>query len=157
MTLGEIKEMYAGEYVELEIFKFIGRRHDIHSDFIDSVDEEIPDDTDVEAYKLMDEEAYGYGVLANTCFFADFEDWYGDKNAKVLVIVLSEFWQPQPQPQKYQAQMKYDKANTQTFSVKLNNKTDSELIDWLSKQPNKQGAIKSAIKKYIEEESLENQ
>jgi len=49
--------------------------------------------------------------------------------------------------EKYKPQEKYDKENTQRFSIKLNNSTDSAIIDWLNRQPNKQGAIKEALKK----------
>ncbi len=39
--------------------------------------------------ELMDEEEYGNTILANSSMYADFEDWYGCKDAKVLVVVLS--------------------------------------------------------------------
>lgn len=48
------------------------------------------------------------------------------------------------------AQNKYDKENTRTFSLKLNNKTDKSIIDKLLSVPNIQGYIKNLIQKDIE-------
>lgn len=45
----------------------------------------------------------------------------------------------------YAAQKKYDRNNTKQFSIKLNRKTDKDLMEWLEKQPSKQGAIKAAL------------
>ena len=47
------------------------------------------------------------------------------------------------------AQDRYDRTNTKQFKMKLNLKTDADIIDWLSKQENKQGAIKALIRKQI--------
>lgn len=52
---------------------------------------------------------------------------------------------------KYVAQEKYDKNNTQHISLKLNKNTDSDIIEWLDRQSSKQGAIKNAIKKAMQE------
>lgn len=63
----------------------------IHTDTITSCDEELedmPTILDIVEYRIMDEEEYNNTVLANGCINADFEDWYGDKNAKVLVVIL---------------------------------------------------------------------
>lgn len=49
-------------------------------------------------------------------------------------------------------QERYDKANTRTVSLKLNRKTDADILEWLDKQPSKQGAIKEAIKQMITKE-----
>lgn len=46
------------------------------------------------------------------------------------------------------ARMKYDKKNTVLVSIKLNKKTDADIIEWLDHQPNKQGGIKAIIRKY---------
>ena len=46
------------------------------------------------------------------------------------------------------AQAKYDKANTIFIGLKLNNKTDKEIIDLLNAQPNKQGFIKKILKEF---------
>jgi hypothetical protein len=47
------------------------------------------------------------------------------------------------------AQAKYDAKNTVRESLKLNIKTDKDIIQWLWKQPNKQGAIKRLIREDI--------
>ena len=49
----------------------------------------------------------------------------------------------------YASQEKYDKTNTVQFKMKLNKKTDSDIIEWLENQPNKQGAIKELIRKNL--------
>lgn len=41
---------------------------------------------------------------------------------------------------------KYDKENTTQIKMKLNNKTDRDIIDHLKKKGNKQGYIKSLIR-----------
>lgn len=51
---------------------------------------------------------------------------------------------------KYNAQEKYDKANTiRICGLKLNRKTDKDIIEKLKAQINKQGYIKNLIKKDI--------
>ena len=41
------------------------------------------------------------------------------------------------------------KANTTRIALKLQNSTDSDLINYLSKVPSKQGAIKQALREHI--------
>lgn len=91
MTVKEIKEMYKGEYADIEFYKFSGRRHSVHHDFIEDI-ESMKDDEEPEYYELMDEEEYDSSIMANTCEHADFEMWYDDKNAKVLVIIADEHY-----------------------------------------------------------------
>lgn len=52
----------------------------------------------------------------------------------------------------YAAQNKYAKNNTKHFGIILNINTDTDIIDWLSKQENKQGYIKSLIRKDMKNE-----
>ena len=47
------------------------------------------------------------------------------------------------------AQEKYDKANTVQITLKLNKKTDKDIIDYLNKCDNKQGFIKELIRDWI--------
>ena len=47
-------------------------------------------------------------------------------------------------------QAKYDKEHTVGFYMKLNTKTDSDIIKWLWTQKSKQGAIKKLIREEIE-------
>lgn len=52
------------------------------------------------------------------------------------------------------AQEKYDKDNTVQVKLKLNKKTDSDIIDYLSRQENKQGFIKTIIREFMRLEGL---
>ena len=47
------------------------------------------------------------------------------------------------------AQNKYDKNHTTGFYMKLNLRTDQDIIRWLWKQESKQGAIKKLIRKEL--------
>lgn len=47
------------------------------------------------------------------------------------------------------ARSKYDKVNTEIITLKLNKNTDSDILDFLSSQDNKQGTIKAAMREYI--------
>lgn len=48
------------------------------------------------------------------------------------------------------AQAKYDKDNTVQIKIKLNKKTDSDLILALESCTNKQGLIKRLLREYID-------
>ena len=52
----------------------------------------------------------------------------------------------------YRAQKKYDAAHTKQFQMKLHLENDKDILEWLDKQPSKQGAIKELIRRQIEEE-----
>lgn len=92
-TRNEIKQM-AAQAAEVEIYHFTQLDRyirSIHTDntacldiTVDNLPEEFKGDV-----QLMDEEEYENTLLANSSMSADFEDWYGDKDAKVLVVVLS--------------------------------------------------------------------
>lgn len=43
---------------------------------------------------------------------------------------------------------RYDAVNSKTFCVKLNRKTDADIIETLDNAPSKQGYIKDAIRAY---------
>lgn len=47
---------------------------------------------------------------------------------------------------KYPAQKRYDASCTTQVALKLNKKTDADILAWLSKQATKQGYIKSLIR-----------
>lgn len=49
-----------------------------------------------------------------------------------------------------QYSMKYDRNNTQRISLKLNLKTDADILEKLDSVENKQGYIKDLIRKDIE-------
>lgn len=44
------------------------------------------------------------------------------------------------------SQAKYDKTHTTGFHMKLNNESDADILQWLSEQDSKQGAIKNLIR-----------
>lgn len=48
------------------------------------------------------------------------------------------------------AVLKYDAANTMQLHLKLNKKTDAEIIEHLKQQPNVQGYIKKLIREDME-------
>lgn len=91
MTIKEVKEMYKGEYADVEVYKTdeVGDhypRH-FHTDNCKAIDDYM-EEAEVGLYELMDEEEYNNSILANTSERADFADWYDDKEAKVLCIML---------------------------------------------------------------------
>lgn len=47
------------------------------------------------------------------------------------------------------ASEKYDQANTVQLKLKLNKKTDADILDFLERSPNKQGLIKYLIREEI--------
>lgn len=53
------------------------------------------------------------------------------------------------------AQKKYDQAKTKSFGLKLVKATDADVIEWLEKQDNRQGAIKQLIRDQIAREKGE--
>lgn len=50
---------------------------------------------------------------------------------------------------KYGPQEKYDAQNTVQLKLKLNKKTDADILDWLNSLDNKQGAIKEVIREHL--------
>jgi len=47
------------------------------------------------------------------------------------------------------AQARYDRQNTVRFSLKLNIRTDQDVIQWMRKQKSMQGSIKQLIRDEI--------
>ncbi len=47
------------------------------------------------------------------------------------------------------AQAKYDRGHTKGFYIKLNLRTDTDIIRWFWMQPSKQGAVKKLIREEI--------
>lgn len=81
--------------VEIEVYKFKDKSHHIHTDFVEFVcfggDSEfdlIPESA-FESYEVMNEGEYDRTLHANT-ERADFNEWYGNKDAKVMVVMLKE-------------------------------------------------------------------
>ena len=48
--------------------------------------------------------------------------------------------------------IKYDKENTKRVFIKLNKNTDKDILDYLDSIPNKQGYIKSLIRKDMKQQ-----
>ena len=46
-------------------------------------------------------------------------------------------------------QARYDAEHTVRVAMKLNTKTDKDIIEWLERQESKQGSIKEAIRSMI--------
>ena len=47
------------------------------------------------------------------------------------------------------AKIAWVRENTTQVKLKLNNRTDADIIEWLNRQPSKQGSIKDLIRKSI--------
>ena len=52
--------------------------------------QEYDDYSEVSFYKLMNETEFNNSFFTDTDYKADFEELYGDKDAKVLCIMLAE-------------------------------------------------------------------
>ena len=89
----EILEM-AKKADDVEIYQFTEQDRyirGIHTDVIKGIDIDInslPDEFTGEV-ELMGEDEYGRTVLANSSINADFTEWYEDKDATILVVVMS--------------------------------------------------------------------
>lgn len=90
MTVKETIEMFKGEFADVEVYedKF---QHNagFHTDRI-TVAEDYSEDSEVIGHELMDETEYQNTIMANVSDSADFATWYGDKNAKVLVLKIQK-------------------------------------------------------------------
>ena len=51
--------------------------------------------------------------------------------------------------EKYAPQEKYQKENITRVVLKLNKKTDADLLEWLEALDNKQGTIKEILRQHI--------
>jgi len=94
MTIKELKEELNEQYAECEVYKSTDKHSRMFHmfDYV-NLDNCSPygnytEDMEVESYELMDEDEYNNSILANGEFFADFNDLYDDKNAKVLCIFV---------------------------------------------------------------------
>ena len=52
-------------------------------------------------------------------------------------------------------QERYESANVTRYALKINRNTDADILEWLEAQPNKQGAIKQAIRSYLASNRLD--
>lgn len=51
------------------------------------------------------------------------------------------------------AQLKYNKAHTKQVTLRLNKRTEADIIEWLDGLDNKQGYIKALIRADVEKKS----
>lgn len=86
MTIREVKERFKDKYADIEVYiDSFQHKAGFHTDRIQSIDDFTDSDEAIE-YSLMDESEYSDSILANHSESADFDSWYGDSDAKVLVI-----------------------------------------------------------------------
>ena len=104
MTIKEVKEMYDGEYVDVEVYEPNSRGeyypNHFHTDNC-KLTEEFTDESKVGLYELMDEEDYEHSINANSCMETDFEEWYDNKDAKVLCIMLADIDENNDESEEY--------------------------------------------------------
>lgn len=86
MNIKEIKALYNGEFDAVEVYRFTGKRHSVHTDFIEEL-EDYSEDAEVQTHELMDEDEYNSTIFANCS--NRFTNIY-EKSDKVLVIVIKE-------------------------------------------------------------------
>lgn len=91
MTIKELKEMFDGKYEDIEVYSpnetgahYPTCFHTDNCNFTENYNEE----SEIGLYELMDEEYYNNSVMINTCEDADFEELYGNKEARVLCLML---------------------------------------------------------------------
>lgn len=82
-TLKELLKDYKNKYEGLEVSLYEKYSEDEYVEQGQGYE-----DYEVREWDLMDEEAYEAEVLRGTSEVADFDEWYGDKNAKCLVVLL---------------------------------------------------------------------
>lgn len=100
----------------IELYRFTGRSY-ISADFINSENIKSLDDDLIDSlpdnfpcdFELMGEKYYGETVYSCVCENVDFAMWYGDKKAKVLVVII---------------------PNLPTYDVHFDDDTDSSSKGW---------------------------
>lgn len=56
-------------------------------------------------------------------------------------------------PQK-ESQTRWERENTMWISIKLNHRTDADIIEYLNRQPSKMGCIKEALREQMKKEGI---
>jgi len=101
MTVKDVFKMYQGQYADKEVYAYSDKVHRLNAEFLESIDTVYGDefylDKKVEDYSLMNEEEYNSTIWSSMPFRADFADLYGDKTARILVVVLNENWNREEQ------------------------------------------------------------
>lgn len=92
MTIAEIKEIYNGKYSDIEIYEANTKGqcfpNHFHTDNCNPT-ENYSDNDEIAFVELMNENDYNNSILANSEISADFDDWYGNKDAMVLCVMLT--------------------------------------------------------------------
>ena len=90
MTVKEVKEMYKNEKIaDIEVYKDVGGRHNFSTDNVENC-EEYNENDNVITQDLFNEKDYNDNLFANADNTVNFTDLYGDKNAKVLCILIDK-------------------------------------------------------------------
>lgn len=87
----ETLKKWASQCSDVEFYAFTDCDTRIHTDTVRSLEDVTFDDLPPEfpcEYMEADEETYQHTILANTGIDADFQEWYGSKDAKIAIIVL---------------------------------------------------------------------
>lgn len=94
-TIKDLCERYKGEYVEVEVFRARNggsRQCPFHTDYCKCIDdiEDYSEDALAKYHELMNEHDYNTSILVNNGYQLDFQELYGDSEAKVLCIMLAD-------------------------------------------------------------------
>lgn len=79
------------DIVEVEIYESIDGNAHYHTDNLRAVESEPDYDIeldDVLDYWAMGQIDYDNTILANSSIRADFDEWYDDENAQILVVLI---------------------------------------------------------------------
>lgn len=81
------------DYADVEFYIGLHGNHcQFHTDKVDCIDGDFDSlkDREVLTYEAMDEDEYNATIYANCGMKADFDEWFDDKNAKILCILLAD-------------------------------------------------------------------
>lgn len=73
---------------DYDIYRYIDNNNKkLHTDYIQAIYENY-ENMEVKEYYILGEQEYDDTILANSSYYADFGSWCGNKNAKILVIIV---------------------------------------------------------------------
>ena len=90
MTIEELtrKSGIAGEYADIKIYEYVDLQHpSLYTGGIKET-EKVDMAALVRDYWLMDEREFNHTIMLKSCIGADFFEWYGKVDARVLVVVI---------------------------------------------------------------------
>lgn len=89
MLLSDILKEMEGEYDQCEILQFADEQRVLSSEHTHLIKDAISaEQTHVCQYEIMDEERYNETILSDSSLTADFKNWYGSKDTRLLVVVI---------------------------------------------------------------------